>query len=151
VNIRRLIGSGDRIALVTLPVLIGGVILNLAMPAAFAVGGPPDWLRTASLVVLVIGVAIWLWSVALILANVPRGRLITAGPYAWVRHPLYTAVALLVVPWVGFLLDTWLGVVIGAVLYAASRRFAPAEEAELAATFGERWDAYGRSVRLGWL
>jgi hypothetical protein len=37
------------------------------------------------------------------------------------KHPLYTAVALLVVPWLGFLLDTWLGAVIGEGLYLASR------------------------------
>ncbi len=57
---------------------------------------------------LVPGLAIWLWSVILILANVPRGRLITGGPYGWVKHPLYAAVALLVLPWAGFRLDTWL-------------------------------------------
>jgi protein-S-isoprenylcysteine O-methyltransferase Ste14 len=68
-----------------------------------------------------------------------------------VKHPLYTAVALLVLPWVGFLLDTWLGAVIGAVLYLASRMFASAEEAELSKTFGRAWQDYTRSVRLGWL
>ena len=70
---------------------------------------------------LVPGLAMWLWSVILILANVPRGRLITGGPYGWVKHPLYAAAALLVLPWAGFLLDTWLGAAIGAVLYLASR------------------------------
>ena len=59
-----------------------------------------------SIAVLIAGLAIWIWSVILILANVPSGRLITSGPYAWVKHPLYTAVAL-PVPWVGFLLKTW--------------------------------------------
>ena len=81
----------------------------------------------------------------------PRGRLITGGPYAWVKHPLYTAVALLVLPWPGFLLNTWLGALIGAALYLASRRFAPAEEAELSRTFGEAWQAYGRGVKVQWL
>ena len=32
-----------------------------------------------------------------------------------------------------------------------SRRFAPAEEAELAAAFGARWDAYSGSVKIPWL
>jgi protein-S-isoprenylcysteine O-methyltransferase Ste14 len=59
-----------------------------------------------------------------------------------VKHPLYAAVALLVLPWAGFLLDTWLGAVIGAVLYFASRIFAPAEEAELSRTLGATWHAY---------
>ena len=84
-----------------------------------------------SIAVLIAGLAIWIWSVILILANVPSGRLITSGPYAWVKHPLYTAVALLVLPWVGFLLKTWLSAVVGVGLYLGSRIFAPAEEAEL--------------------
>jgi protein-S-isoprenylcysteine O-methyltransferase Ste14 len=68
-----------------------------------------------------------------------------------VKHPLYTAVALLVVPWIGFLLDTWLGAVIGAGLYLASRQFGPAEEAELSRTFGRAWQDYSRTVKLAWL
>lgn len=150
-DLKRLIGSGDRIGLFTLPFVVVGVIANIAYPTVFQVGGPPTWLSWLSVGILVPGLAIWLWSVILILTNVPRGRLITGGPYRWVKHPLYTAVAILVLPWAGFLLDTWLGVVIGAVLYMASRIYAPAEEAELARTFGETWRAYSSSVKFQWL
>ena len=90
-------------------------------------------------------------SVILILRNVPGGRLITSGPYAWAKHPLYTAVALLVIPWVGFLLDTWLGLVIGVILYLASRIFSPAEEDALSRTFGDAWRQYDGNVKLRWL
>jgi protein-S-isoprenylcysteine O-methyltransferase Ste14 len=150
-TVKRLVGSGDRIALFVLPVVVVGVLGNLANPTVFQVGGPPTWLGWISVVVLVAGVAVWMWSVVLILANVPSGRLITSGPYAWVKHPLYTAVALCVLPWAGFLLNTWLGAVIGLALYLASRIFAPAEEAELSRTFGKRWQAYSRRVKLHWL
>ena len=51
----------------------------------------------------------------------------------------------------GFLQALAAGVLIGAVLYVASRIFAPAEEAELSRTFGERWLAYSRSVKLRWV
>jgi protein-S-isoprenylcysteine O-methyltransferase Ste14 len=68
-----------------------------------------------------------------------------------VKHPLYTAVALLVLPWVGFLLNTWLGALIGIVLYIGSRIFAPREEASLSKTFGAKWDEYARTVRMPWL
>jgi protein-S-isoprenylcysteine O-methyltransferase Ste14 len=150
-NRRKLVGSGDRIALFTSPFVVVGVILNVANPDLFAVGGPPVWLWWLSVAMLVTGLAIWAWSVILILTNVPRGRLITGGPYAWVKHPIYTAVALLVLPWVGFLLDTWLGVLLGVALYVATRIFAPAEEAKLSRTFGEAWEEYRRRVKLAWL
>lgn len=150
-DIRGLVGSGDRIGLVTAPVIVIGVIANVAMPSLFSVGGPPDVLGVVSAVVLVVGVAVWLWSVALILTKVPRHELITSGPFAVVRHPLYTGVALLVLPWAGFLLDTWLGLLSGLVLYGASRLFAPREETELAATFGPAWQRYRESVLIPWL
>jgi protein-S-isoprenylcysteine O-methyltransferase Ste14 len=150
-DLKRLVGGGDKIGLFTLPFVVVGVILNLAYPTAFQVGGPPTWLWWLSIGMLVVGLAVWAWSVILILANVPRGRLITGGPYAWVKHPLYTAVALLVLPWLGFLLNTWLGALIGAALYLASRRFAPAEEVELSRAFGEAWQTYSRGVKLQWL
>lgn len=150
-NIKNLVGSGDRIGLFTLPFAVAGVILNAANPSLFGVGGPPAWLRGLSIVLLVAGLAIWAWSVILILTNVPRRRLITTGPYAWIKHPLYTAVALLVLPWVGFLLDTWLGVVLGAILYLGSRIFRTAEESALSRAFGDSWREYDRSVKLRWL
>jgi len=147
-RLRILVGSGDRIGLLVLPVAVAGVFLNYTHPTWFDVGGPPGALWVLSMFVLVPGIAIWLWSVVLILGHVPHGQLITGGPYAWVKHPLYTAVALLVLPWVGFLLDTWLGVLLGAVLYVGSRIFAPAEEDTLSRAFGDEWSAYSRSVRL---
>jgi protein-S-isoprenylcysteine O-methyltransferase Ste14 len=151
VTLKDLIGSGDKIMLFTLPFLIVGVVLQIAAPSFMDVGGPPDWLRAISLVVLAVGVVIWLWAVALILAKVPHGELITTGPYAVMMHPIYTSVALLVLPWLGFLLNSWLGALVGIGLYVGSRRYAPAEEEQLAETFGSSWDAYCRRVMMPWL
>ena len=150
-NLKKLVGSGDRIMLLTLPVLIIGLVLNILRPSLFSVGGPPVWLKVLSIVMLIPGVILWLWSVVLILTRVPRNELITDGPYALVKHPLYTSVALLVLPWVGFLLDTWLGALIGIVLYLASRRFAPEEERTLSKAFGAAWDKYSGQVKIPWL
>ncbi|HEX3299710.1 MAG TPA: isoprenylcysteine carboxylmethyltransferase family protein [Actinomycetota bacterium] len=93
--------------------VVAGLVLNIAFPALFTVGGPADALRAISIVMLIVGVTIWIWSVVLILRHVPRGELITTGPFRLVRHPLYTGVSLLVLPWLGFLLNSWLGLVIG--------------------------------------
>ena len=146
-----LIGSGDRIGAFVLPFVLVGVALNIAFPGAFSVAGPPPWLQVVSALVLAAGIVVWAWSVLLILTKVRAGELVTTGPYALVKHPLYTSVALLVLPWLGFLLDTWLGVLIGIALYIASRLLAPAEEADLAGRFGPEWDAYCRRVKVPWL
>lgn len=150
-KLKELIGSGERIGLLVLPFLIVGLILNIMFPAFFQVGGPAPLLRVISIIMLIPGAIIWIWSVVLILTKVPQKQLITNGPYSLVKHPLYTGVALLVLPWLGFLFNTWLGVVIGIVLYIGSRRFAPEEEKTLSRTFGAAWDAYSHQVKIPWL
>jgi len=150
-NLKVLVGSGDRILLLTLPFLIIGLILNILFPSAFHIGGPPTVLKVISIILLIPGVTIWIWSVVLILTKVPKKELITYGPYSLVKHPSYTGVALLVLPWIGFIFNTWLGALIGVILYIASRIFAPAEEKILSKTFGTAWDEYCKKVKIPWL
>jgi len=150
-RLETLVGSGDRIGLFALPFLVVGSVLNVLYPEPFRVGGPPSAVKLASACVLALGVLIWAWSVVLILVRVPRHELITTGPYAWVKHPLYTAVSLLVLPSAGLLFDSWLGIAVGIALYVGSRLFAPDEEQMLAATFGAAWDDYEKRVKIPWL
>jgi len=150
-KLKVLVGSGDRIGLFTLPFLIIGVILNIIFPSAFHVGGPPTALMVVSIILLIPGVIIWLWSVVMILTKVPKKELITNGPYSLVKHPLYTGVALLVLPWVGFLFNTWLGALIGVIMYIGSRIFSPKDEAILSKTFGLVWSEYCQKVKIPWL
>src|SRR5579883_78555 len=150
-KLKTLVGSGDKIGLFTLPSLLLGVLLNLKKPSVFRVGGPLLFLKVLSLVLLIPGVALWMCSVTFLVTRVPERKLITGGPYAIVKHPLYTSVSFLVLPWVGVLLNTWLGGVLGVILYTGSRLFAPEEEALLAQTFGAAWEDYRKTVRLPWL
>jgi protein-S-isoprenylcysteine O-methyltransferase Ste14 len=60
--------------------------------------------------------------------------------------------ALFVLPWIGFLFDTWLGVLIGIIMYIGSRIFLRGEEEILSKTFGAAWDeglSLLRSPRAG--
>jgi protein-S-isoprenylcysteine O-methyltransferase Ste14 len=150
-SLKTLIGSGDQIALFTVPFAVAGVIANIAFPSFFAVGGPPFSLQLVSVAGLAIGVATWAWSAFLIVTRVPRGELITTGPFAVVRHPLYTGVSLLVLPFAGFLLNTWLGLALGVVMYAGVRLFARTEEESLARAFGVAWSSYTSRVWISWL
>ncbi|MFL5711811.1 MAG: methyltransferase family protein [Chloroflexota bacterium] len=151
VDLKKLVGSGDRIALFALPFVIVGFLVQIVNPALLAVDGASGVTRAIAIFVLTIGVLTWAWSVGLILSTVPKGELITTGPYAVLKHPLYTSVGLLVLPALGVLLGTWLGAVIGFAVYLGSRLFAPAEEADLRQTFGPPWEAYARNVKLPWL
>jgi protein-S-isoprenylcysteine O-methyltransferase Ste14 len=151
VALKALIGSGDKIGLLCLPFIAVGLALNIVFPSLFSVGGPSPLLRIISLVILIPGIANWIWSVVLILTKVPKGLLITSGPYSIVRHPLYAGVAFLVLPWLGFLLNTWLGLALGIVLYIATRLFSPEEEELLSKAHGTTWDRYTRAVKIPWV
>jgi protein-S-isoprenylcysteine O-methyltransferase Ste14 len=104
-----------------------------------------------SVIILIPGVTIWIWSVILILTKIPRKELITTGPYSLVKHPLYTGVALLVLPWAGILFNTWLGIIIGIIVYIGSRIYSPEEEKILSKIFGDSWKTYCNKVKLPWL
>lgn len=148
---KELVGSGDKIILFTLPFMIVGLILNNKFPSVFAVGGPPPVLIVISLVLSGLGIVIWIWVVVLILTKAARGELITKGPFALVEHPLYTGVSFLVLPWAGFLFNSWLGVPVGIAMYIGSRIFSPEEEAVLSKAFGVAWDEYRDRVKFPWL
>ncbi len=150
-KLKVLMGSGEKIMLLASPFIVLSLVLKILFPAFFGVGGPPAVLRVISFVLLVPGVVIWLWSVALVILKVPQKKLITTGPFALVKHPIYTGVALLVCPAAGFLLNSWLGVVIGAVIYIGSRLYAPEEEKILSKAFGAEWQEYTKRVKIRWI
>ena len=146
-----LVGCGRKIGLLALPFLMVGTVTNILKPAWFDVGGPPFPLLVVSLVVMIPGIIIWAWSVYLILTRIPQKELITNGPYALMKHPLYTGVALFVLPWLGFLCNSWLGLVIGGIVYIGCRIYAPEEEKVLSQIFGVVWHDYTTKVLIPWL
>jgi protein-S-isoprenylcysteine O-methyltransferase Ste14 len=150
-KLKILIGSGRKIGLLTLPFLIPGLIMNIVFPSYFRIGGPSTVLQIVSVIILISGVTNWIWSVFLILTKIPRGELITKGPYSIVKHPLYSGVALLVLPWIGILCNTWLGILIGIIVYIGSRLYSPEEEKFLSKKFGIVWDDYCKRVKLPWI
>jgi protein-S-isoprenylcysteine O-methyltransferase Ste14 len=150
-KLKVLVGNGRKIGLLALPFIVIGLTLNILFPSVFSVGGPPLALVIASIIVLLPGVAIWISSVFLILTRVPKKQLITTGPYALMKHPLYAGVALLVLPWFGFLLNSWLGALIGVVIYIGHRLYSPEEEQILSKIFGSAWDEYCKKVILPWI
>lgn len=150
VHLKDLVGAGDRIMALAAPFAVVGLAANLLWPSVFRMGlGAAAPLLGG--ILLTIGVPLWLGSAVQVLVSVPKGRLITTGPFALMLHPLYTSVALLVIPGCGLFFDSWLGFVLGLVLYVASRRYAPSEERELAERFGEDYAEYRRHVLLPWL
>ena len=149
-KLKVLVGAGSRIMGLTLPFVVVGLAANILRPAWFAMGlGTPGLI--AGIVFLALGLPLWLISVGQILTYVPRGKLITTGPFALMAHPLYSSVGLLVIPGLGFLLDSWLGAALGAVLYVISRFHTGREEEILMRIFPEEYPSYRSRVVFPWL
>ena len=149
-RLKVLVGEGRRIMTLTLPFAVLGIVVNILRPSWFTLGFGTGGL-VAGIVLLAVGVPVWFSSVALVIVRVPQKKLITTGPFAVVLHPLYTSVALLVIPGLGLALDTWVGFAIGTVLYVSSRIFSPGEEAILQKIFAGAYTAYRGKVLLPWL
>jgi len=90
------------------------------------------------------------WNATPACVDEPARALVTTGPYARSRHPMYLG-AVAVLAGVAVVLGSpWAGLV--ALAYAAwvDRRALRAEDARLAAAFGPAWRAYAARVRR-WL
>ena len=131
--------------------------------------GIPLWLRLLGLLCLSIGFAFLAWvfrhrpameilastyaTLASTLAGdgkpegAPRTEpLIITGPHRFVRHPLYSAVVLLMVGWWLILDLTFLAFCAGFMALWFSLVVAPFEERELRTLFGEQYDRYTRTT-----
>jgi protein-S-isoprenylcysteine O-methyltransferase Ste14 len=149
-QIKALVGAGDRIVALTAPFAGVGVATNILWPWVYRMGFGAAG-RIAGIVLVAIGVPLWLTSAVQVLVYVPQRQLIASGPFALMLHPLYTSVALLVIPGCGLCFDSWLGFALGLILYLSVRVFAPSEERDLAARFPDRYPRYREQVLLPWL
>lgn len=106
------------------------VALQFALLGALAAGAAPAFLQgtvpVGAWAAAAAGVALGLWALAsnrpgnFNIRPLPRvgGQLIEAGPYRWIRHPMYTAVLLVALScaWAGPWALAWFGLVALAVV-----------------------------------
>ena len=131
-----------------------GVFAYLINPAWMAWSSVPlpAWLRWSGVGVLATGVALLAWTLRRLGTNLTdtvvtrqAHTLITQGPYRWVRHPFYDAMALLVVG-IALIAANWFILVTGALVFLLLAVRSQTEEALLSARFGEEYRAYKEST-----
>ena len=111
----------------------------------------PGWLRMGGLLLAVLGLLLLWHSHAALGKNFrptleisPQQELITSGPYAFVRHPLYAAFLIMLAS-TGLLSANWFIGVVGVLLIASITVVrVPAEEDLLERRFGDRYREYRR-------
>ena len=68
-------------------------------------------------------------------------KLVTSGPYRWVRHPLYTFGSAMFVAF-GLMADNWFIALLGILAFLAMASRTPKEEANLIEKFGDEYRDY---------
>lgn len=125
-----------------------GIVFSAAIVSQIALGLRPcnpldlanPWVAAGSLAIL-LGLLIRTWAAG---SLVKKKRLISEGPYALVRHPLYLGSILLML---GFTLLTgmWWNVLLAGLTAAVTFGGAiHGEERFLAAKFGDKWTTYAQ-------
>ena len=135
---------------------LGGLILWLSPfvylinPAwmAWSKIGLPDWVRWLGvfLGILCVGGVYWLFSsigsgISPTSATRREHKLVTSGPYRWVRHPLYTVGSSMFIAF-GMMADNWFIMLLGGLAFIIMAIRTPKEEANLIEKFGDEYREY---------
>jgi len=135
---------------------IGGLVLWLS-PLVYLVNpnwmnwskiGLPEsvrWLGVAIGVLCMLGIY-WLFSsigsgITPTSATRKEHKLVTIGPYRWIRHPLYTVGSSMFIAF-GMMADNWFIAVLGILAFIGMAIRTPKEEANLIVKFGDEYREY---------
>ena len=127
-----------------------GIIAYIINPAwmAWSARPLPYWLRWSGAGFTVLAVALLACTLPTLGRNLTdtvvtreRHTLVTHGPYRWIRHPFYVAMALIVLG-SALVAANWFMLACGAVVFALLAVRSRVEEEQLAARFGEAYRDY---------
>ena len=128
-------------------VSVGMYLVNPTRMAWSAVA-LPAWLRWSGLGMIAAAGALLFWTLHSLGANLTdtvvtrqAHTLVVKGPYRWVRHPFYDAIALLLVA-ISLVAANWFMLVTGAIVFTLLAVRVPREENRLVARFGDDYREY---------
>lgn len=127
--------------------LLVSYALNLSWLETFHIAFP-DWLRWAGFALGLISILFWTWTqIALGKEWSPQlqlredHHLVTSGPYAHIRHPMYTGTASFGLG-LALVSANWIFVALAALVIVGLAFRIPQEEKMLIGEFGEEYRAY---------
>jgi protein-S-isoprenylcysteine O-methyltransferase Ste14 len=132
--------------------LVASLVLYAVSPSWLKVLSVPfpDWLRWMGVGLAIVSFVIYVWS------RVTLGRewsselrigaqhhLVTTGPYAWIRHPIYAALLSFLAS-LALISANWLFIAVLVLSIVDLSLRMPREEQMMVATFGDEYEAYKR-------
>ena len=142
-------GVGPRLLLATGAFFCVMLALHIWQRHLFGMHFLPRWLTVAvGVALLVLGIPLWAWGIARVVRGFKAGVLVTDGPYAIMRHPVYSAGIVFITPAIAFLVNSWLLLAVPVFMYVFFRILIIREERWLEQTFGRQYLDYKRRVHL---
>jgi protein-S-isoprenylcysteine O-methyltransferase Ste14 len=140
-------GIGPKLALLSLPYIILSLIILKRYPdfldlKIFATHN----VKILGFALLILGSIFWISSAICFLKNFKSGKLITKGPFALCRNPIYSSLIIFVIPSLSLIFHSGLILSISLVLYIGFKISIHGEVNLLRRTFGEKYELYEKSV-----
>lgn len=142
-----LFGIGPKMGRIILPWLAVTIIITIIWPQCFWFVHPqPWWLLIIGIVILVAGLLLWMISGKMIVSLKNEPRLLTTGPYALCRNPLYLSMIMFVIPSIALIMNSLLVLTTSVVGYVMFRICISQECDEMHRIFGDEYEKYCRKT-----
>ena len=142
-----LFGCGPKLAILCLPYIILSLVVMFIYPDFFDLKFLDNiYTRVSGYAWLAIGIVFWIYSAIYFLKYFKPGELITRGPFALCRNPIYSSIIVFIIPALGIIFHSGLTLSIALVLYVGFKISIHGETSVLRKIFGEEYDKYEKSV-----
>jgi len=142
-----LFGCGPKLALLYLPYVILSLIVMYRYPEFFDLRFLDfSSIKVFGFVWLGLGIIFWITSAIFFLKYFKPGRLITEGPFALCRNPIYSSIIVFLIPSLALIFHSGLTFSISLVLYLGFKISIHGETNVLRRIFGEEYGIYEKSV-----
>jgi protein-S-isoprenylcysteine O-methyltransferase Ste14 len=150
------VSSKDEAAVPFFALRIGALISFLSIVGyliyppwlAWSKVGLPESIRWLGIGIGIVGVSFFYWifsslgqGISPTVATRKQHKLVTSGPYHWVRHPLYTVATTNFLA-IGIMADSWFIAIMAVILFILLALRTPNEEAHLIEKFGDEYREY---------
>jgi protein-S-isoprenylcysteine O-methyltransferase Ste14 len=140
-------GIGPKLALLCLPYVILSLIVMNRYPEFFDLRFLDfPYVKVLGYVWLAVGIIFWISSAIFFLKYFKAGKLITQGPFALCRNPIYSSIIVFIIPSLALIFHSGLIFSISLVLYIGFKISIHGESNVLRKNFGEEYEIYEKSV-----
>jgi protein-S-isoprenylcysteine O-methyltransferase Ste14 len=142
-----LFGCGPKLALLSLPYVILSLIVMFKYPDFFDLRFLDfTFVKFAGFLWFGLGIIFWIYSAIYFLKYFKPGNLITKGPFALCRNPIYSSIIVFIIPSLALIFHSGLIFSIALVLYLGFTISIHGETNVLRRIFGEEYEIYEKSV-----